>query len=38
VDVRDDAELAYRVSDAGAIPGKDDTESPEAADRRTRAR
>ena len=38
VDVRDDAELAYRVSDAGAIPGKDDTESPEAADRRMRAR
>ena len=38
VDVRDDAELAYQVSDAGAIPGKDDTESPEAADRRTRAR
>ena len=38
VDVRDDAELAYRVSDEGAAPGKDDAESPEAAGSRLRAR
>jgi Flp pilus assembly protein TadB len=38
VDVRDDAELAYRVSDEGAVGGADDAESPGAAGRRLRAR
>jgi hypothetical protein len=38
VDVRDDAELAYRVSDEGAAPGNGDAESPEAAGSRLRAR